>query len=258
MVSRIVDDEMFRAIVDTAVSPFGLVDDDGTVLWVGSSIEELTGWPAGTLVGRNMLDALDEQSQKAVIDSFARFSDTASNGPGWLGAGLLVNVVTPAGDVVPCVASSATSVRTGVPGMVIQLTRAAAVNHLHEAVRAMATGGALAEVFGHLAEMVASEIAGATVEIGWEWQDQAFARIAGADVRMLTADDGSVVGDRPWQTAIRSGDAHALDDLSMLPPAVAARAASSASSDAGCSRSPPRPARRPRPPWSCGDASPST
>src|SRR6476660_736289 len=121
------DHTTFQAIVETAISPIGLVDEAGTVLWVGASMEELTGWPGEALVGRSMLDVLDEQSQKAVIDSYARFANTASSGPGWLGTGLLVNVVTPTGEVIPCSASSATSVRTGVPGMVIQLTRAAAV-----------------------------------------------------------------------------------------------------------------------------------
>lgn len=217
------DDATFRAIVDAAVSPYGLVDDDGTIRWVGSSMEELTGWPAEELVGRNMLDVLDERSQKAVIDSFARFADTASSGPGWLGAGLLVNVVSPAGEVIPCIASSATSVRTGVDGMVIQLTRAAAVTHLHDGVRAMSTGGALDDVLGHLAEMVASEIAGATIEIGWDWDGTSFGRLAGADVGVLAADDGAD-GERPWAGAIASGDALAANDLSVLPPAVAARA----------------------------------
>jgi diguanylate cyclase (GGDEF)-like protein/PAS domain S-box-containing protein len=218
-----VDDATFRAIVDTSISPIGLVDDAGTVLWVGSSMEELTGWPAEALVGRNMLDVLDEQSQRAVIDSYTRFANTATSGPGWLGTGLLVNVVSPTGEVIPCSASSATSVRTGVPGMVIQLTRAAAVTHLHAAVRAMSTVGALTDVLGHLAEMVASEIAGSTVEIGWDWDGAAFAHVAGADVAVLSVDDGSD-GDRPWGTAIGRGDAVAHDDLSTLPPVVAARA----------------------------------
>ncbi len=217
------DDSAFRAIVDSAVSPFGLVDDDGTVLWVSASTEELTGWSAETLVGRNMLDILDEQSQKAVIDSFARFVDTASSGPGWLGTGLFLNVVSPTGEVVPCIASSATSVRTGVPGMVIQLTRAAAVTHLHAGVRAMSTGGALTDVLGHFAKMVASEIAGSTVEIGWEWDGTVFAHVTGADAGALDSDDGSP-GDRPWETAIASGDAHAHAGLSTLPSAIAARA----------------------------------
>jgi diguanylate cyclase (GGDEF)-like protein/PAS domain S-box-containing protein len=218
-----VDDGVFRAIVDTAISPFGIVDELGTVLWVSTSVEELTGWPAESLVGRNMLDALDEQSQMAVIDSFARFADTASGGGGWLGTGLLVNVVSPTGKTIPCIASSATSTRTGVPGMVIQLTRAAGVTHLHAAVRAMSTGTELTDVLGHLADMVASEIAGAAVEVGWDWDGRTFAHVAGADVKILAADDGDD-GDRPWARAIASGDAHTHDRLVTLPPAVAARA----------------------------------
>lgn len=175
------------------------------------------------LVGQKVPDVLDEQSQKAVIDSFARFADTASSGPGWLGTGLLVNVVSPTGEVVPCIASSATSARTGIPGMVIQLTRAAAVTHLHDGVRALSTGGALDDVLGHLAEMVASEIAGATVEVGWEWDGTLFAHVAGTDLAVLEADDGSP-GNRPWASAIASGEAIALNDLSELPRPVVDRA----------------------------------
>ena len=203
---RVVEEAVFRTIVDSAINPFGIVADDGTVVWAGHSIEELTGWAPDALVGRNMIDVLDEQSQLAVIDSFARFTETAAGGPDWLGTGLLVNVVTPAGEVVPCVASSATSTRTGVPGMVIQLTRASAVTHLHDGVRAMSTGGALADVLGHLADMVATEIAGATVEIGWGWDGTTFAHTAGPDIGVLGVDDHRP-GVRPWKMAISSGQA---------------------------------------------------
>ena len=216
------DDVMCRAIVESSVNPFGLVDDDGTVLWASASMEELTGWSPQALVGRNMLDTLDAQSQKAVIDSFERFLASASDGPGWLGTGLLVNVVSPTGEVIPCIASSATPVRTGLPGMVIQLSRASAVTHLHAGVRAMSTGGDLPEVLGHLAQMVASEIAGATVEIGWDWDGSTFRRVAGADVAMLAADD-STAGTRPWADALTSGTARAHDDIPTLPAPMAAR-----------------------------------
>lgn len=217
------DDSAFRSIVDSAVSPYVVVDDAGTVTWAGESIEELSGWAAATLIGRNMLEFLDEQSQRAVIDSFNRFVDTASDGPNWLGTGLMVNLVSPTGAIVPVIASSATSVRTGIDGLVIQLTRAAAVTHLHAGVRALSTGGALPEVLGHLAEMVASEIAGATVEVGWGWDGSRFAHVAGADVGMLIADDGST-GIRPWARALAYGDALAHDNVATMPAPVAERA----------------------------------
>lgn len=35
---RLVDDATFRAIVDFAVSPYGIVDDDGTIRWVSTSM----------------------------------------------------------------------------------------------------------------------------------------------------------------------------------------------------------------------------
>jgi diguanylate cyclase (GGDEF)-like protein len=214
----------FRAIVDTAVSPYSVVDYDGNVVWTSSSITELTGWLPEQLIGRNMLDFLDQPSQVAVIDSLSRFTDTSgSAGPDWLGTGLLISMVTPTGELVDVVASSMTSTRTGVPGLVVQMTRAAARRHLHRAVGVMAASGELTDVLGHLADMVASEIAGARVEIAWGWDGAAFAGVCRSQVELLARDDGSH-GDRPWRDAIADSSSRMFDDVDALPAPLAARA----------------------------------
>jgi diguanylate cyclase (GGDEF)-like protein/PAS domain S-box-containing protein len=217
----------YRAMLDTAISPFAIVDDLGTITWASASMEELSGWTAEELVGTNMLDRLDEPSQVAVIDSFARFADTAAGGPGWLGTGLLIGVRAKSGEIIDCIASSATTTRTGVPGMVIQLVRASSTRHLHRAIGVMASGGELRDVLGHLADMVASEIAGAVVEIGWGWDvvdPGRFMDVAGADIGLLGADVGGEAGTRPWADAIAARAACASDDIAVLPAAVARRA----------------------------------
>ncbi|HYD08891.1 MAG TPA: diguanylate cyclase, partial [Acidimicrobiales bacterium] len=193
----------FEAIVDWAISPFSVIDDVGNVVWVGSSMTELTGWTREELIGSNMLDHLDEASQAAVIDSFARFLDASAEGPDWLGSGIPINVVTKSGDLVHCIASSATEARTGMKGMVIQLFRAAPQLHLQTAVAAMAAGEKLADVVAHIARMVASEIAGGDVEIAWGWDGQAFVDASASHVGLLERDgDLSVPGDRPWASAL--------------------------------------------------------
>ena len=42
---------MYRAIAETSVNPFAIIDDDGIFRWVGQSIEELLGWRPEELVG---------------------------------------------------------------------------------------------------------------------------------------------------------------------------------------------------------------
>ena len=211
-------------MVDSAISPFAVVDEVGTIVWSSTSMTELTGWLPEELVGTNMLDHLDGPSQVAVIDSFSRFLETASDGPDWLGTGILVNTISKDGSVVPCVVSSATEARTGIPGMVIQLVRASAQTHLQHAVTAMAAGDALPDVLTHVARMVASEIAGAAVEIGWGWDGERFEGVVGSGVALLERDDGAY-GDRPWAVALRVGSLDVQATAPELPPAVATAAA---------------------------------
>jgi PAS domain S-box-containing protein len=191
----------FEAIVDSAISPFAVIDDTGTIVWVSSSITELNGWLPSELVGTNMLDRLDEPSKIAVIDSYARFLEASAGGPEWLGTGILLQTIAKDGSLVPCIASSATQARTGIPGMVIQLVRAAPQTHLQQAVAAMAAGEAIPTVVTHIARMVASEIAGADVEIAWAWDGRVFESAAGSRIALLGHDDGGP-GGRPWADAL--------------------------------------------------------
>jgi diguanylate cyclase (GGDEF)-like protein len=224
VVGRPLESSDFAAIVDSAVSPYSIVDDDGTVVWISSSITELTGWRPDEIVGRNMLDFLDEPSQIAVIDSLPRFYDTASEGPDWLGTGLLISIRTPSGGLVDVVASSVSSTRTGIPGLVVQMSRAASHRHLHRAVGVMAEGGELGDVLGHLAHMVASEIAGAIVEIAWGWDGTQFAHVCRSDIDLLVLDDLADDGERPWSAALAEGTSRHFDAVGALPSDIAARA----------------------------------
>ena len=218
-----VDGVDFEAIVDSAISPFSVIDDVGNVVWVGSSMTELTGWTGEELVGSNMLDHLDEVSQAAVIDSFSRFIGASADDPDWLGSGIPINVICKDGSLVPCVASSATGARTGMPGMVIQLVRSAPQMHLQAAVAAMAAGEKLDEVVSIIARMVASEIAGADVEIAWGWDGDAFAGAAASHLALLERDVADESGARPWSSAFtdRSDVGCGVEEL---PPTIAAAA----------------------------------
>lgn len=223
----------FESIVDSAISPFAVIDEVGTIMWVSASITELTGWLPGDLVGTNMLEHLDEPSQAAVIDSFSRFVEASADGPDWLGSGILLTIMGKGGAAIPCVASSATEARTGIPGMVIQLARASAQTHLQRAVAAMAAGESLADVLAHVACTVASEIAGAEVEIAWGWDGDSFEGTAGSGVDLLGRDDGadaaggdgSAGAERPWATALATGGPAGPVPIADLPEPISTAAA---------------------------------
>jgi diguanylate cyclase (GGDEF)-like protein len=102
--------------------------------------------------------------------------------------------------------------------------RAASHRHLHRAVGVMAGGGELGDVLGHLAHMVASEIAGAIVEIAWGWDGKQFSHVCRSDIDLLVLDDLADDGERPWSAALVEGTSRQFDAVGALPTAIASRA----------------------------------
>src|SRR5690606_12969579 len=112
---------------DTAVNPFVLMAESGTILWASASIEELLGHRASALVGTPMLDLVAPSSR---ADAIAALADAISGRTeeaapeGWEGVGPVYALLRSDGSQVSCAVAAATPVRTGLDCFVLQLRRA--------------------------------------------------------------------------------------------------------------------------------------
>ncbi|MCU1485330.1 MAG: putative Diguanylate kinase [Actinomycetia bacterium] len=66
-----VPDHLFRLIVDRTAVPFVVIDHGGLIHFASSSITELSGWRAEDLVGRNMVDFIDETQVDAALEGIS-------------------------------------------------------------------------------------------------------------------------------------------------------------------------------------------
>lgn len=216
-------DERARAevIVETAISPFCVIDPDGTITWAGDSITELVGWKPTDLVGRNMAEFLEQTSLGRAIDMLRRFQTAGQVSSAWRGSGITVELLDIDGLPVPCDMAVATPVRTGLDGFVLQFRRRGGGAHLQRALTAMAENLPMPRVLASIAAALAVEVADARAELHWDWNGAGFDASSSSDGLSLLADDRTVEdGRRPWAEALETGAAVGLDDLDDLPPTV--------------------------------------
>ncbi|HSP03686.1 MAG TPA: PAS domain-containing protein, partial [Acidimicrobiales bacterium] len=67
-------DAMFRAIVQTSVNPFVVLDTVGHVRWCSEKVETLIGRTSEDVIGRHFLDLIDPSSHEAVLAEYAEFT----------------------------------------------------------------------------------------------------------------------------------------------------------------------------------------
>jgi diguanylate cyclase (GGDEF)-like protein/PAS domain S-box-containing protein len=77
-----VPDHVFRLIVDRTAVPFVLIDRAGVVRFASASISELTGWQPDQLVGRNMLDFVDETQVDAALEGIGEVDESPQSDAG--------------------------------------------------------------------------------------------------------------------------------------------------------------------------------
>lgn len=217
-------DASCRAVVETAISPYVLLDHEGVVLASGGSVTELLGWSQDELAGRGMLDFVDPASHAATLQAFTAATSTPQQaGAEWVGTGLVIDILTADGQSVPCDVSVATSARTGIDGFLVQMRRAGSTVALHRILTAMAEGEPLDDVLASVAAMLEVSLAATLVEIGHGWDGGDFTSVVSGSAPLITTDDGGD-GERPWLTAVRTGELCRVDSLDRLPRSVRAAA----------------------------------
>ena len=143
--------DMYRAIAETSVNPFAIIDDDGVFRWVGESIEELLGWKPDELVGRSMRGHRGPSLAGRRHRRLRRARRPAA--PHRLpagGVGQAADLVCRDGTTTPCNLMAASRSQTGLPYHLVFARRAGYEHALDNALEAIASHADMDDVLGHL------------------------------------------------------------------------------------------------------------
>src|SRR5262245_60362978 len=208
---------MYRAIAETAVNPFAIVDDDGIFRWVGQSIQELLGWRPDELVGTTIDTIVAPESLAGVLEAFV---DLAELPPHTAyprgGVGQTADLICRDGSTTPCNIIAATKTQTGLPYHLVFARRAGYEKALDNALESIAHHAEVGEVLPHLVLSLKQSIPTCLVAIGDGWQGDRFALTAG-DAADLLVDDPNT----PWARALAAGDDVVVTCVDDLPPSLA-------------------------------------
>jgi diguanylate cyclase (GGDEF)-like protein/PAS domain S-box-containing protein len=214
--------ESFETMAQHAIFPLSLVDNAGTIVWAGESLERFFGWRPADLIGESFTKVIAPASLADVTDAFMAIDDAYEVGP-WGGVGLPADLLRADGTVASCELSVLTTRRTGLPWYVVSVRQVGYEQALDLAVAAMAEMAQLPDILARLVGALEQMAPGSHVTIGDRWSPASgrFALVAGRAWHMLSA----VSDATPWARALVAGtDIWALD-LDEMPPAVAALAA---------------------------------
>lgn len=178
-------DEMMRAIVQSSINPYVILDRTGHVAWVSDRVDTLLGTAPEAFVGRHFLEMIDPASHDAAIAEYSEFtSDTGGTLP-WIGPPMLLELIHADGSRITCEVSAATGTSFGVDGIVVQIRRWRGAVLLHAAVDALAAGEPLPVVLRHLAAIAEHDMPGSAVFAAAGWDGTRFDVVEAAPVTAL-------------------------------------------------------------------------
>ncbi|MGE3619448.1 MAG: diguanylate cyclase [Acidimicrobiia bacterium] len=207
------DPDVAVRIVESAVHPFCLIDESGTITWAGPGIEQVGGYRPEELVGRSVLDFVAESDRSRIAEALAAIRTGLDGGPpeGWEAGSPTVEVQLADGATIRAQLSIATAARTGLRGFVLQLRRADSEDFLHGALEAMAADRPLDEVLARMAATAGTDLPWLRTSVAWAWDGERFALAVGTfpDVGLDRAWGRAV----PWADAGPGGFRHRVDEL---------------------------------------------
>lgn len=171
-----------RAIVQTTVNPYVVLDRSGTIRWASARIETLVGAPASSFIGRHFLEMIDPASHEAVLAEYTEFTAPASREMPWVGPPMLLDLLHVDGTRITCEVSAATVDEAGIDGVVVQIRRWRGTVLLYAAVDAMAAGEPLPAVLRRLAAIVEHDMPASAVFVAAGWNGSSFDVVEAAPV----------------------------------------------------------------------------
>ena len=210
--------EVFRALADTAINPFCLIGKDGTLEWVGASIEELLGWTPEEVTSRRLDELVSPASLPDVIEGLLALDEVPDDYPR-AGVGVPADLLRSDGSSTPVDLIGATTNVTGMPWHIVFAQRAGYQRALDLALEAMANNAGVHDVLRYLGAAVEQAIPHSSVAVCDRWQGPRFRVVAGTAADLLLP-----VDDTPWARALEAGEDVLAASADELPAPLATRA----------------------------------
>ena len=210
--------EVFRALADTAVNPFCIISKDGTIEWVGASIEELLGWTPEEFASKRLDEIFSPASLPEAMQGLAVLDEVPEDYPR-AGAGVPAELLRSDGSWTPVDLIGAPARLTGLPWHIVFAQRAGYQRALDRALEAMAEDAGLPDVLLHLAAAIEQAIPHSSVAVGDRWRTPRFRVAAGSAVDLLLPEP-----DAPWALALEAGEDVLVGSADGLPATLAPQA----------------------------------
>ena len=208
--------DFFEQLVDTSVSPFVVLDADGYVLFVGRSIEDLLGKPAGEYLGRHFLEVIAPESHENALAAYTAFAQGDTPQP-WIGPGMILDLCDANGDRVPCEVAAVSPAANNIGGAILQVRRAQGTRLLYEVMDSIVLDVPLPVVLELVVALAEHDLPGSVITIAWNWDGDRFHDTFGAHPAIdLGAITSSVDEMTPWERAVTTGQTIGEADLASL------------------------------------------
>jgi diguanylate cyclase (GGDEF)-like protein/PAS domain S-box-containing protein len=172
-------DAFFRALVETAASPFVVLDPSLTLLYASPSITEMLGWDPQDWLGRSIAELLTPDSIEVAAAGIDDLFTTDAYAE-MIGGPVRLFVRGIDGTVHTLDVEASPPERTGIAGIVAQLHRAGGSQAMSDAIDAILEGENPKLALARMASLIEHDIADATAVLASEWDGVGFGQVAGA------------------------------------------------------------------------------
>jgi len=208
--------ETFKKILDLGAHPLVVIDRTGEVLYAGGTVQDVLGWTAEQLLGRNMIEFLTPDGAQLAVQVVSEIDEEDRTGAGvpmvfevlradgtaaWVEVGALPLLDDPAVD-----------------GIALRFRPWDSQHSLDRFVAQLLADEPLADVLASLSRAIAAALEAPAAVIHHGFDGEGFAAAVGSDVP-----DACLVSDGPWRHTAATGEPCelAVDDL---PDHIAAAA----------------------------------
>ncbi len=165
---------MHRAIVQSSVNPFVVLDRAGYVVFASDRIETLLGISPAECVGLHFLEMIHPSSHEAALAEYTDFTDRDTVVQPWIGPPMQLELVHRDGSRIACEVAAATGNAHGLDGVIVQIRRWRGTVLLYAAVDTMSAGEPLPRVLTELGAIVEHDMPGSVVFVAAGWDGAGF------------------------------------------------------------------------------------